>query len=252
GLGGLFAGVGVLALLALAVTAWWVPAEPAQHSNPRRGRLADALADRALLRLDFGVFVLHAVQLSMWIAVPAMLVAAGLPKAEHWHVYLPAVFGSFLVLGGLLFRLERGGYLRATFLVAIGLIGLAQLGFLLGVWAGPEAAAGALAAPEVAADALIRGHSLLFLGALLFVFFCGFNVLEATQPSLVSRLAPAHARGAALGAYNTAQSLGLFAGGVMGGALVKNAGAQGLFTANAVLCAVWLLVAWRMAAVARH
>ena len=228
GLSGLFVGVGVLALLALAVTVWWVPPEPARHSQALKGRLADVLADRALLRLDFGVFVLHAVQLSMWISVPALLVAAALPRAAHWQVYLPAVFGSFLVLGGLLFRLERAGYLRAIFLISIGLIGIAQLGFL-------AEARGALPA-----------GSLIWLGVLLFVFFCGFNLLEASQPSLVSRLAPAHARGAALGAYNTAQSLGLFAGGAIGGVLVKSAGASGLFAANAALSLVWLIVAWRM------
>jgi predicted MFS family arabinose efflux permease len=66
-------------------------------------------------------------------------------------------------------------------------------------------------------------------GRLLFLFFCGFNVLEATQPSLASRLAPAHARGAALGVYNTLQSLGFFAGGAVGGWITKAHGAQGLF-----------------------
>jgi predicted MFS family arabinose efflux permease len=61
-------------------------------------------------------------------------------------------------------------------------------------------------------------------GLLMFVFFCGFNALEASQPSLVSRMAPAPLRGTALGAYNTLQSLGLFAGGALGGALAKWAG----------------------------
>ena len=65
--------------------------------------------------------------------------------------------------------------------------------------------------------------TLWVLGPLLFVFFCGFNALEASQPSLVSRMAPAPVRGAALGSYNTLQSLGLFAGGALGGALVIGA-----------------------------
>ena len=86
------------------------------------------------------------------------------------------------------------------------------------------------------------------LALLLFVFFCGFNVLEATQPSLASRIAPPHARGAALGVYNTLQSLGFFAGGAVGGWLVKNVGSQGLFAACAALMLVWLVVAWPMRA----
>jgi predicted MFS family arabinose efflux permease len=180
----------------------------------------------ALLRLNFGVFVLHAVQLSMWMAVPAMLVQAGLPGQHHWWVYLPTVLGSFVIMGGL-FSLERRGYLRAVFLTAVGLIALVQVGF----WA---VASGT---PSVGA-----------LAVLLFIFFVGFNILEASQPSMASRLAPGPARGAAMGVYNTLQSLGLFAGGVIGGSLMKHLGAQGLFTACAAAMLLWLLVAWPMQA----
>jgi MFS family permease len=73
-------------------------------------------------------------------------------------------------------------------------------------------------------------------------------VLEASQPSMASRVAPAHARGAAMGVYNTLQSLGFFVGGVTGGWLIKHMGAQGLFTACAVAMCLWLLVAWPMRA----
>jgi MFS family permease len=187
------------------------------------------LTHTGLLRLDFGVFILHAVQLAMWVAIPALLVQAGLPGAQHWWVYLPAVLASFFVMGVTLFPLERRGYLRAVFLAAIGLIGLVQLGLL---WA--------VSAPHIG-----------WLAFLLFVFFCGFNLLEASQPSLASRVAPAHARGAALGIYNTLQSLGFFAGGVLGGWLVKHTGMPGLFIACAVGMGLWLLVAWPMRAPGR-
>jgi predicted MFS family arabinose efflux permease len=83
---------------------------------------------------------------------------------------------------------------------------------------------------------------------LLFVFFCGFNVLEASQPSLASRLAPAQVRGTALGVYNTLQSLGFFAGGVIGGWLVKSYGPQALFLGCALAVVAWLMVAWPMRA----
>jgi predicted MFS family arabinose efflux permease len=87
---------------------------------------------------------------------------------------------------------------------------------------------------------------------LLFVFFCGFNVLEASQPSMVSRVAPPGARGAALGVYNSLQSLGFFTGGALGGWLAKSAGPQGLFAVCAVATLVWLLVAWPMVAPVAH
>jgi predicted MFS family arabinose efflux permease len=178
----------------------------------------------ALLRLNFGVFVLHAVQLAMWMAVPALLVQAGLAREHHWWVYLPAVLGSFVIMGGV-FPMEKRGYLRAVFLTAVGLISVVQLGFLA-VSAG---------SPSLGA-----------LAVLLFMFFCGFNILEATQPSLASRVAPAHARGAAMGVYNTLQSLGFFAGGVLGGWLMKHLGAQGLFSVCAGAMLLWLVVAWPM------
>ena len=226
GLSGLFAVTGALALGCIAIVAWWTPPEPLQHKNVPRGRLAEVLNHSGLLRLDIGVFVLHAVQLAMWVAIPALLVQAGLARENHWHVYLPAVLASFLVMGFTLFPLERRGYLRAVFLGAVGLVGLVQVGLLL-----------VASQPSVAA-----------LAALLFVFFCGFNVLEASQPSMASRIAPPHARGAALGVYNTLQSVGFFAGGAVGGWLIKNVGPSGLFAACAGLMLLWLGVAWPMRA----
>jgi MFS family permease len=226
GLSGLFWVTGGLALACIAIVAWWTPPEPILHKNVPRGKLADVLADAGLLRLDVGVFVLHAVQLAMWVAIPALMVQAGLAKADHWHVYLPAVLASFVVMGGTLFPLERRGYLRAVFLGAVALVALVQVGLLL-----------------------VAGQpSIWALAVLLFVFFCGFNVLEASQPSMASRIAPPHARGAALGVYNTLQSLGFFAGGAVGGWLTKMVGAQGLFAACAGLMLVWLVVAWPMRA----
>ena len=229
GLSGLFALTGSLALAGVAVVVWAVPAEPRLHKDQPRGKLSEVLSHAGLLRLDVGVFILHAVQLAMWMGIPALLVQAGLPKDHHWWVYLPAVLASFAVMGATLFPLERRGYLRAVFLVAIGLVALVQLGLL---WA--------VDAPHIA-----------WLAFLLFIFFCGFNVLEATQPSLASRIAPPHARGAALGVYNTLQSLGFFAGGAAGGWLVKAHGLPALFTACGVAMAVWLVVAWPMTAPGR-
>ena len=233
GLQGVFLITATLATLGIGVVVWWVPPAPCHESLATRSGLAglaQVLRDPALLRVDLGVFVLHAVQLAMWVALPAMLVQAGLEKAHHWQVYLPAVLASFVVMGATLFPLERRGYLRAVFLVAIAAIALVQLGLWVQWGASPSAA------------------SVPALAFWLFVFFCGFNVLEASQPSLASRLAPAASRGAALGVYNTLQSLGFFVGGAAGGWLVKHLGPQALFGACAAAMAVWLLVAWPMQA----
>lgn len=228
GLSGLFVFTGVLAVGCVGMVLWLVPDEPALHADARRDGLMNVLKNGHLLGLNFGVFVLHAVQLSMWMAVPTLLVQAGLAKSQHWQVYLPAVLASFVVMGSTLFPLERRGYLKPVLLAAIALLALVQLGF----WATTIGLPGI--SPSVAV-----------LGGLLLLFFCSFNVLEASQPSLVTRMVPASSRGAALGLYNTSQSLGLFSGGILGGTLLKWVGAPGLFVSTAVLSLIWMLLAWR-------
>jgi MFS family permease len=226
GLSGLFVLTGVLVIACMAVVAWVVPPEPPLTSPPggRLNGLKDVLSHADLLRLDLGAFILHAVQLAMWVAIPAMLVEAGLGKAAHWQAYLPAVLLSFVFMGAL-FALEARGHLKIAFLGSVALIGVVQLGLW---WA------------------LGQTPSVWLLGFLLFAFFVGFNILEASQPSLASRVAPAHARGAALGVYNTVQSLGFFVGGFGGGWLAKHYGFSALFAGCFVLMALWLIAAWGM------
>jgi MFS family permease len=231
GLSGLFALTGVLAIAGIGVVLWVVPLAPAtaQAVGSRLGGIRQVLMDPGLVRLNVGVFVLHAVQLAMWVAVPALLVQAGLAKNLHWQAYLPAVLLSFGFMG-VVFAMERRGYLRVVFLASVGLILLVQLGF-------------------AAAVGQAAGSTQMWaLGGLLFIFFCGFNALEATQPSMVTRLAPAATRGTALGVYNTLQSLGFFTGGALGGWLAKGWGVQALFMACACAMLVWLAVAWGMRA----
>lgn len=228
GLSGLFLLTAALAVTGMAVVAWVVPPEPALPTATGRGSLREVLRDAELLRVDLGVFVLHAVQIAMWMAVPALLVQAGLDSQHHWWVYLPAVLGSLLVIGGVLFRLERRGHFRAVYLGSIALIVLVQLGFLVSLQA--------------------LTPSITLVAVLLTLYFVGFNTQEASQPSLASRLAAPHQRGAALGVYNTLMSLGIFIGGSVGGLVVQHWGGSGIFTVSAVLMTLWLLLAWPMSA----
>lgn len=230
GLSGIFGLTCALAVAGIAVVLWVVPPEPAQQASQPRGKASAIWKHPDLLRLNLGVFVLHTVQMAMWVAVPALLVKAGLVKSAHWQVYLPAVVLSFVAMGAL-FSMERKGKLRAALLGAIALVLLVQLG--LGV------------------VAQVASPSLLVMGGLMLVFFVGFNALEASQPSLVSRMAPAPLRGAALGAYNTLQSLGLFAGGFLGGALFQWGGMTSLFAVTTALTALWLVVTWPLRPVGR-
>ncbi|MDO5289402.1 MAG: MFS transporter [Pseudomonadota bacterium] len=230
GLGGLFGLTALLALAAVAAVLWHTPPEPPRQPGAARVPLAQVLGHPLLWRLNLGVFVLHTVQMALWGVVPGLLVAAGLAKAAHWQVYLPAVGLSFVLLGGL-FALERRGKLAGALRGAVALLLLVQLALL---WLAPRA-------PGVWA-----------LGAVLFFFFVAFNVLEASQPSLVSRLAPPASRGAALGVYNTLQSLGLFAGGVLGGWLLKAGGAAAVLAATSALVLLWLALGWGQPVPARQ
>ncbi len=224
GLSGLFWLTGGLALLGVLVVIWGAPAEAMARSDQGQGRWREVLGHADLMRLNLGVFVLHAVQLAMWMAVPALLVQAGMQTDQHWQVYLPVVVLSFLFLGGV-FAMERRGHLKKVFLFSIALMILVQLGLLV---------------------QSVGTTSLSTMVVLLFAFFCSFNALEATQPSLASRMAPKAVRGTAMGVYNTLQSLGFFTGGLLGGWLVKSWGSPVLFLCCGLALLLWLATAWFM------
>ncbi len=221
GLAGLFAVTAGLALLGIAVVVWGVPAAPTVHLQGPSVPLLQLVAAPALLRLFVGVFVLHAVQISMWVVVPALLVQAGWPKAQQWQVYLPVVLLSFAAMGGL-FALERKGKQAQVMTAAIVLLGVVLLGF----------------------GAQVHQPALIPLVLCLLGFFVAFNILEASQPSLTSKLASASSRGAAMGVYNTLQSLGFFVGGALGGWVHQGFGAGLLLAGCAALVGLWLLVSW--------
>lgn len=224
----IFAVMAALALTGIAIVSAWTPPEPSDRpvlAQAAPGTLRHLLWGADLMRLNLGVFVLYAVQIATWVGLPALLVQAGLPLTDHGWLYLPVVLLSFVVMAVTLFPLERKGRLRGLFLACIALVAVVQLGL---AWQ----AAGTV--------------DLKVLGVWLFLFFCGFNVLEASQPSQASRLAPASVRATVLGIYNTLQSLGIFAGGAMGGWLAKEIGVMGLFLLNAGLMGLWLLAAWGM------
>jgi MFS family permease len=230
GMAGLFLLTGALALAAIGVVAVLVPAAPPRPAAPPAGAggaLRMALLDPELMRLNLGIFVLHTAQMAMFVVVPPLLVAAGLPLPEHWMVYLPVVLVSFALMLPPVLHADRRNAARPVMIGAIALLVAVEAGF---------AAAGA---------------RLALMTVLLLAFFAAFNVLEALIPSLVSRIAPAHARGTAIGVYNTTQALGLFVGGLAGGWIAGRYGAAAVFGACAALALAWLAVAIGMRPVNR-
>ncbi|HKO67303.1 MAG TPA: MFS transporter [Burkholderiaceae bacterium] len=223
GVRGLFAMTGVLVVIAIGVLFWVVPAAalvPVEQDADASGTAV--LLDAQLLRLNVGIFVLHMVLMAMFVVIPIVLVQRGLPVSEHWKIYLPTVMLSFALMAQPLIVAERRGLRRPLFIGSIVLVLAAQLGFVL------------------------LGDTVMWMALWLLIFFTGFNILEASLPSLVSRIAPASAKGLALGIYNTGQALGLFAGGALGGAIFARWGFEAVFVFSAIALAAWWLIALGM------
>jgi len=221
GVPGIFALTGVLAITAMAVVRWLVPDGELQTRGSRTEGMARVLRDPELMRLNVGIFSLHAVLMAMFVVVPLALRQAGVEGSHQWIVYLGAmVAGILLMLPGVVGPVashERGVFLASIATVAISLaVLIVGLGHLAGI---------------VAA---------------LVIFFAGFNVLEAKLPALVSRAAPREARGTATGLYSSVQFLGTFAGGAAGGALAQHLGAVAVLATCLVAMAAWFAVAWGM------
>ena len=223
GVPGIFAMTGVLALLAMGVVKFVIP-DPAItrfHSDTEAswGHFGEVLRNKELLRLNFGIFSLHAILMSVFMQVPFVLVRDGLPLTQHWVIYLPVMLIAFVLMVPPIIIAEKKAKMKQIFMLAVGLAMAAQV--LL----------------------MFAQNSLWGVGFALLVFFTAFNVLEATLPSMISKIAPLAAKGTAMGVYSSVQFLGAFLGAAAGGALMQFVGGNSVFIFAIVLLLLWLVVA---------
>jgi len=227
GVNGIFWLTAVLAVGAIVVLHTMIPTP--EHSSFHRdaetvpAQLGGALRNVELLRLDFGILVLHSIMTAMFIALPYVLRDnLDLPSLHHSWVYLPILVVAMGLMVPMVIIGEKRKKLKQVFVAAIALIALsaAVLAFSHSGWVG-----------------VIAG---------LLIFFVAYNVLEATLPSLVSRIAPIDGKGTAMGVYSTSQFLGAFVGGAGGGVLLGQFGVNGVFIACAVAALIWLGLAFGM------
>jgi MFS family permease len=227
GVNGIFALTGILTLMALVGVKYIIPDPVVSrfHSDTETNtsRLIDVLKNRQLLRLNYGIFSLHGAQMAMFVVIPFALISTGhLDKQHHWEVYLPVTVLGFLLMVPAIIYGEKKKRLKTVFVSAIALMTLAQLGMafaLTSFW-------------------LIIGW--------MAAYFIAFNILEATLPSIISKIAPADAKGTAIGVYNTAQSFGLFLGAAAGGLLYTHFGSTGVFCFTGLMMLSWLGLALTM------
>lgn len=227
GVPGIFLLTGALATAAIFVVKYVVPDPVSSHfhsdAQAQTGKLKEVLKDNQLLRLNFGIFALHAAQMAMFVVVPfAINQSSNLTTNQHWLIYLPVLLLSFVLMVPAIIIGEKRAKLKQVFVGAIALMLGAQLLF---------------------AFSIAHFWGIVFsLGA----YFIAFNILEATLPSIISKIAPAASKGTAIGVYNTTQSLGVFVGGTAGGYLAHHYGNSVVFVFCSVLMALWLIFALSM------
>ncbi len=229
GVPGIFAMTALLTLAAIAVVKFVVPDPVHSHyhsdASAAPAKLNDVLKDKQLLRLNYGIFALHAAQMAMFVVVPfAIVKSSGIDVNQHWHIYLPVLLASFVLMVPAIIYAEKQAKMKLVFVSAIATMFVAQLMFAASI------------------------QHFWGIVASLTMYFIAFNVLEASLPSIISKVAPAAAKGTAMGVYNTAQSLGIFVGGAFGGYLSHTLGFASVFIFCSIMMFLWLTLAYSMQA----
>jgi len=228
GVSGIFWLMVGLAILGMAITKFVVP-KPPRVSVHRDAEAVPALIgavlrDRELLRLDIGIFALHAMLTASFLVVPDLLRGIlGVVVHDQWIVYLPVLLVSIATMVPPIVAAEKYRHMKGVFIGAVAALAASQIMLYFGA------------------------ANMFALLAALLVFFSAFNVMEALLPSLITKVAPAHVKGTAMGVYSSLQFLGIFVGGVIGGFAHQRGGSTAVFAASTVLALIWLAAAAGMA-----
>ncbi|MDM8561418.1 MFS transporter [Candidatus Parabeggiatoa sp. HSG14] len=222
---GIFWLTAMLALVAIAILYLIVPQPIScrfhRDAEPVPAQFKRVLQDPQLLRLDFGILLLHLLLTSLFVVVPVAL-NAQLDAEHHWLVYVPVLIASVIAMIPFIIFAEKYHHLKSVFIGAIGILGLSQLGLSY------------------------LHDNFISMIVMLFFFFTAINLLEASLPSLISRMAPAESKGTAMGVYSSAQFFGAFLGGVTGGWLHQHYSVGAVFAFCAALTVIWFLLAITM------
>ncbi len=218
GLHGIFAITGILAILCIPLVIWVVPSAinyaPKGDTLPALIDVKKLFFDPQLRRLNVSVLLLHMMITVLFVQMPLLLSALGWQLDHHWELYLPILSASVIGLVALMMltkKMSQASVIRFCIL----LLGGALLG-------------------------LHFAHGTV-LAVMIFgwLFFTGFNFLEASFPAMVSSIAPAGKKGSAMGIYASFQFLGAFLGGTLSGLASQYIGPQWVFVIAGGVCALW-------------
>ena len=216
-----------LAIIALFVLFGLVPNAPQPlrtQTQPIRILLIDIFSNIELQRINLGVFVLHFVLMALFLVLPVIFEQSLLIKREdHSWLYLSILTASFVAILPMIMLTEKYQKVKVAIISSIVLLTLAML---------------VLSQPD-------STNRLVIIGV-VWLFCIGFNYLEATMPSLMSKTAPADKKGTASSAYATCQFAGAGFGGFVSGWLLTHWGITGVFVGAISLLAVWLVTAFSM------
>ncbi|WP_312240317.1 MFS transporter [Pantoea sp.] len=226
GLHALFWMIALLASLGIVITLLVVPNAPHhvlnRESGMVKGSIRLVLANPKLLKLNFGIFCLHILLMSSFVALPGQFEQAGFPAADHWKVYLITMLIAFAGVIPFIIYAEVKRRMKRVFVGCVSLILVAEIV----LWG--------------------AGSHFWTLVAGVQLFFFAFNLMEAILPSLISKESPAGYKGTAMGIYSTSQFLGVAIGGSLGGWVFGNFDAQTVFLVGAIVAAIWLLISTTM------
>lgn len=226
GLNGLFWGIALLAVGAIALTIFVVPNTNTHILNREsafvKGNLKTVLAQPQLLKLNIGILCLHTLLMSSFVALPLIMTKAGFLAQDHWKAYLVTMLISFVAVLPFIIYAEKYRKMKQVFLFCIVLLAVAEIT----LW--------------------FSGSQLWVIILGLQLFFIGFNIMEAILPSLISKEAPAGYKGTAMGVYSTSQFLGVALGGIVGGWLYNFEGADTVFIGGLILTILWFVVSLTM------
>lgn len=229
GVPGIFWLTAVFGLMGLGVLGFAVP-HPVRSTVHRDAEAVPALfkrvlTDGQLLRLDFGIFALHAILTATFLALPVALKDVADVNIRHqWIVYLPVLIVSVIGMVPLIIIAEKYRRMKPVYVGAIAAIALSQFSLME-----------------------LHGSLWVVIPALI-VFFTAFNLMEASLPSLISKVAPPSSKGTAMGVYSSSQFLGIFVGGSLGGWMQGQFGLEGVFALAGCIAVVWFGIAATMAA----